>query len=202
MEMGSLVPKRVPNTLLKNHKSIVPLFAAISVTSQSVGSCRFRARQARIVGSHYTDSFIDLWLIRGFSGKSYVGQKFWKSIKHLKVAGRSLGILPHKGHQNQRRPNAIQGNVFPHQLPVSGSNTFQEDSYTFSNDLATFTALPYPYDDHVDGTQLSNELTILLNNIEPNPGERQTEAVTDHWGANSYENQTTEDVSRTLLSMF
>jgi hypothetical protein len=148
--------------------------------------------------------FLALNLVRGFSARSYVARKLWKTIKHLKVVGPKLGIFPNQ-ERHERRWNDTQLGSASYQVPAAGQNApaVQHD-LNFDN----LTALPIEhatsptYSNPLDGNQLSYELTNLFEAIDPSCVELPLESLGNRGGLELYDYGTAEDLSRSLLDLF
>ncbi|KAK4957764.1 hypothetical protein LTR66_013252 [Elasticomyces elasticus] len=148
--------------------------------------------------------FLALDLVRGFSARSYVAGKLWKTIKHLKVIGPKLGIFPNQEQQG-RRWNDTQLGAGPCQPQPSGQNTLalqQELGFDYMN-AKPFEPMISPSNGGLlDGSQLSYELTNLFEAIEPRYDELPLQSLGNHRGFDLYDYSSAEDLSRSLLDSF
>jgi hypothetical protein len=142
-------------------------------------------------------------LVKGFSAKSYVAKKLWKSIKHLKVIGPKLGILPSQEKESDsERPIGDRDETTTHWPSDSESAVVPTEhnetlDYLPSIPLGATTSLAYNYS--LNSSQLSNELTNLFQTIEPHYSQPPLE---DHGEFAFFSQETTEDLSRSLRDLF
>lgn len=143
-------------------------------------------------------------LVRGFSAKSHVARKLWKSIKHLKVIGPRLGILPTQEQDAERQGGTREG-TFPQPRTVFEDATLSKE---YDESLDYLTTAPFgntisPTNRYpLDGDQLGNELTNLFNAIEPVQSGISVQPSENHQEFGFYNYETAEDLSRSLWDLF
>lgn len=121
-------------------------------------------------------------LIGGVSAKSHVARKLWKIIKHLKIMGPEIGILPYMEaqqdtHTNGRQdPNSqVEMNPNPHGLAFNNDSivnpsppqTTSPELNGFGNGILYGEPNFFTSDYAVDGSLLSSELSDIFQAIDP-----------------------------------
>ncbi|KAH6683867.1 fungal-specific transcription factor domain-containing protein [Halenospora varia] len=143
-------------------------------------------------------------LVRGFSAKSYVAKKLWKSIKHLKVIGPKLGILPNQDQGAEKRGDIQEADIFQgrplFENPTFPTGNVEDMNYLEALPLGTEVSPTYSYPE--DGNQLSNELTNLFDAIETVYSDIPLQPIDSQRDFGFYHQETPEELSRSLLHLF
>ena len=178
-------------------------FLVSALTAMLLAVCHGTAQFALICREEFYQA---LKLVRGFSSKSHIGQRLWKTVKHLKVIGPKLGVLPGQGR-------TYEGLIDSH----TSTTPYEASSTTYSQhssglglasgypaNLASTLAVSPSYDFSLDGNELGNDLTAIFEAFEPSfeqatvlgPGAGD---VSGHLDFYSYE--TLEGLSRSLFNL-
>jgi hypothetical protein len=169
----------------------VMLLAVCHATAQFNESCR-------------EEFYLGLELVRGFSAKSHVARRLWRTVKHLKVVGPKLGVFPTQ-EQQRERPNGSRENVAAHQVSTSehtapameyGLDSGYSANMPFDSEVSPTYSFP------LDGNQLGNELSSLFEAFEPGYEQLRAPSPENHGDFDFYNYGATDDLSRSLLGLF
>jgi hypothetical protein len=167
------------------------LLAVCHATAQFNESCR-------------EEFYLGLELVRGFSSKSHVARRLWRTLRHLKVVGPKLGVFPTQ-EQQRDRPTGSRRGIASYQLSTSehtapviehGFESGYAANMTFDSEISPAYSFP------LDGNQLSNELTNFFEAIEPTYGQLPAPDAENHGYFDFYSYGKTDGLSRSLLDLF
>jgi hypothetical protein len=166
------------------------LLAVCHATTQFNQSCR-------------EEFYLGLELVRGFSSNSHVARRLWRTVKHLKVVGPRLGVLPNQ-EQSRNRSRDSHGANLPRQASTLGhlAPVVEHDLGACYVPNMTFDAEISPaYSFSLDGKRLSNDLTNLFEAIDPNFSQQPLPDSDIHGDFGFYDYGTTDGLTRSLMNL-
>lgn len=153
---------RTTSEIYSSHPVCFNYFLYSALTVILLASCRAKTQFHEYCREEFQ---IALDLVGGIPAKSSVARKLWKIIKHLKVVGPEIGILPYletQDHGSRSQPE------------VNGTMRLSDDTTDAPHDThAVKDFLPcdessfFTGEDIVDRNLLSSELSDLFQAIDP-----------------------------------